>query len=131
MEDAPRKETKEEMKMCEKMFRLFYAYNFVEDSHLNRQLSIQLPHVETVCNVCIYLLKSVELATVPKGLSLVKVIHSLSRMAYELGAYKDARQALHHMRENFVLSPKLREEVAHDEIMIQVSMFLFTNWRLN
>ena len=126
MEYAPTKELKEKLKMCDKMFRLYYAYDIVRESDLNRQLSIQLPHVETVFNVCIYLLKSVELATVPKGVSLVKVIHSLSRMACELGAHKVAREALHQMRGNFILNPKFREEVAHEEIMIQVSMFLFT-----
>ncbi len=92
------------------------------ESISNKLLSIHhSPPPETVMNACVYLLKSIDLATVPKGISLVQIHNVLSKKAYEVGANKTARAALVRMRDIFSLNPQIRSDIAHHAMMIEVS----------
>lgn len=109
------------MDKYEKYSRIFYAYTFVTEFATNELVGVQFPPVETVFNTCAYLLQFIELATIPPGISFVKILHSLSNIAYELGAKSIAKDALFRLRDDFSLTHQLRDELAHKVMLTEVS----------
>ncbi len=108
------------MKNSKLIASLYHAYTIVTDAFLDNLVSFYQPSTETIFNVCAYLVNSIEIGKVPKGISIVRVLNELAKNARVLGAFQTATNVLYRLQEEYIIPQDLRNEVRLQSMTIQV-----------
>lgn len=108
------------MEDYEKLSCHYYAYAIIIESLPDNLISINRPSPENVLNACTYLLKDLEVAKIPRNISIVKVLYHFATNARNLGAFQSARNAFNIIRESYLVPPDLRCELGLHAMSSQV-----------
>lgn len=108
------------MKNSKLIASLYHAYAIVIDAFLDNLVSFYQPSTEIIFNVCSYLVNSIEIGKVPKGISIVRVLNELAKSARILGAFQTATNVFHRVQEEYIIPQDLRNEFRLQAMTIQV-----------
>ena len=83
-------------------------------------ISINRPSPENILIASTYLLKNLEIAKIPRNISIVKVLYQFATNARNLGAFQSAKNAFNIMREHYLVPSDLRCELGLRAMSSQV-----------
>lgn len=84
-------------------------------------ISINRPSPENILNASTYLLKNLEIAKIPRNISIVKVLYQFATNVRNLGAFQSAKNAFNiSMREHYLVPSDLRCELGLRAMSSQV-----------
>ena len=88
----------------------YYAYAIVIESLPDNFILINQPSPEKILNACTYLLKNLDVAKIPRNISIVKVLYQFATNARKLGAFQSAKNAFNIIRDSYLVPSDLRCE---------------------